>query len=68
MKGRPKPFNQRKPYCRKKGGAAFHFKGGAKSPRATANFLNAGAEKQKGIVMDAVKSMLQKMGFHVGQR
>ena len=27
MKGRPKPWNKRKPFYRKKGGGRFHFSG-----------------------------------------
>jgi len=63
-----KPWNKRKPYCRKKGGGAFQFKGGRKEARATANFLGARPQEQQGIIASNVKTILQKMGFRVGAK
>lgn len=63
-----KPYCKRKPYCRKKGGGAFQFKGGSRSPRATANFLGADNQVQQGMIMAAVTTMLQKMGFRTGAK
>lgn len=68
MKYRHKSYSKRSPYCRKKGGPAFRFKGGRKSPKATANFLGAKAMPNKMGVIDMVKAKLQSMGFRVGAR
>jgi len=49
-----------------RGGAAFHFKGGRKSPRATANFLGSSllpqSMKNTGSMIGEI---LSKMGFKI---
>lgn len=61
MKGRPKPYRQRKIYKRKSGGGKFFFSGRTNYPSPIST-LNFGKIQQ---TVNPLSFLLEKMGFNV---